>query len=222
MDHVITALYCILHWVHPHILHWFEFTPIFCIDLCSPPCFALNSPTYFASSCIPQLWHSCQCLVVNSTEIWEIWCNAASPGSILPLLALCSVNIALHYTHNIADQYSVQYVNNVASIHQTVVHFAEPQTILFDFQADIGKTFGPLPDRRTGNHMENPSFTGPPKFLQDLIFFNIRILIEGLPTGIFLTDRRTGTIRVFIGPPLFSPVEDRGPVDFPMSVQVCV
>ena len=27
----------------------------------------------------------------------------------------------------------------------------------------------------------------------------------------------TGTIRVFIGPPLFSPVEDRGLVDFPMS-----
>ena len=35
---------------------------------------------------------------------------------------------------------------------------------------DIGKTFGPLPDRRTGNHMENPSFTGSPKFLQDLSF----------------------------------------------------
>ena len=29
--------------------------------------------------------------------------------------------------------------------------------------ADIGKTFGPLPDRRTGNQMENPSFTGPSK-----------------------------------------------------------
>ena len=37
--------------------------------------------------------------------------------------------------------------------------------------ADIGKTFGPLPDQRTGNHMENPRFTGPPKLLQDLIFF---------------------------------------------------
>ena len=59
---------------------------------------------------------------------------------------------------------------------------------------DIRKTFGPLPDRRTGNHMENPSFTGPPKLLQDLIFFNIRIPIEGLPTGIFLPDRRTSTI----------------------------
>ena len=34
---------------------------------------------------------------------------------------------------------------------------------------DIGKTFGPLPDRRTSNHMENPSFTGPPKLLLDLI-----------------------------------------------------
>ena len=34
----------------------------------------------------------------------------------------------------------------------------------------------------------------------------------------FVPDRRTSTIRVFIGPPLFSPVEDRGPVDFPMSV----
>ena len=28
---------------------------------------------------------------------------------------------------------------------------------------------------------------GGPKFLQDLIFFNIRIPMEGLPTGIFLT-----------------------------------
>ena len=37
--------------------------------------------------------------------------------------------------------------------------------------ADIGKTFGPLPDRRTSNPLENLSFTGPPKLLQDLIFF---------------------------------------------------
>ena len=87
-------------------------------------------------------------------------------------------------------------------------------------RADIGKTFVPLPDRMTSNHMENPSFTGPPKLLQDLIFFHIRIPIEGLPTGFFLPDSRTGTIRVFIGPPLFSPVEDRGPVDFPMSARV--
>ena len=49
-------------------------------------------------------------------------------------------------------------------------------------------------------------------------FFNIRAPIEGIPTGIFLPDRRTSTIRVFMGPPLFSLVEDRGPVDFPMSV----
>ena len=83
--------------------------------------------------------------------------------------------------------------------------------------ADIGKTFGPLPDRRTGNYMENASFTGPPKLLQDLIFFNIRVPIEGLPKGFFLPDRRTSTITVSIGPPLFSPVKDRGPVDFPMS-----
>ena len=48
-------------------------------------------------------------------------------------------------------------------------------------------------------------------------FFNIRVPIEGLPTGFFLRDRRTGTRMFFIGPPLFSPVEDRGPVDFPMS-----
>ena len=56
--------------------------------------------------------------------------------------------------------------------------------------ADIGKTFGPLPDRWTGNHMENPSFSGPPKLLQDsqdLIFFNIKITKEGLPTGFFCT-----------------------------------
>ena len=44
--------------------------------------------------------------------------------------------------------------------------------------------------------------------------------MEGLPTRFFLPDRRTSTIKVFIGPPLFSPVEDRGPVDFPMSVWV--
>ena len=181
---------------------------MFCIEFTHIFCIKLHSSTLALLS------------VSGGKQHWDL--GNLVQCSILPLLALCSVNIALHYTHNIADQYSVQYVNNVASIHQTVVHFAEPQTILFDFQADIGKTFGPLPDRRTGNHMENPSFTGPPKFLQDLIFFNIRILIEGLPTGIFLTDRRTGTIRVFFGPPLFSPVEDRGPVDFPMSVQVCV
>ena len=54
---------------------------------------------------------------------------------------------------------------------------------------DIGKTFGLLPDRRTGNHMENPSFTSPPKLFQDLFFFNIRIPIEGLFTGIFFTGR---------------------------------
>ena len=82
------------------------------------------------------------------------------------------------------------------------------------------ENFGPLPDRRTGNHMENLSFTGPPKLLQDLIFFYIRIPIEGLPTGNFLPDRRTGAMRVFISPPLFSPVEDRGPVDFPMSAVI--
>ena len=60
----------------------------------------------------------------------------------------------------------------------------------------MGKTFGPLQDRRTGNHMKNPSFTGPPKFLQDLIFFNIRIPRERLPTGIFfigLEDRHDST-----------------------------
>ena len=54
---------------------------------------------------------------------------------------------------------------------------------------DIGKTFGPSPDRRTGNYMENPSFTGPPKLLQDPIFFNIRVPIKGLPKGFFY---RTG------------------------------
>ena len=52
---------------------------------------------------------------------------------------------------------------------------------------DIGKTFGPLLDRRTGNHVENPSFTDLPKVLQDLIYFNVRFPIEGLPIGIFFT-----------------------------------
>ena len=51
--------------------------------------------------------------------------------------------------------------------------------------ADIRKTFGPLMDHRTGNHMENPSFTGPPRLFQDLIYFHIEVLIEGLPTGFF-------------------------------------
>ena len=63
------------------------------------------------------------------------------------------------------------------------------------FDADIGKTFGPLPDRRTGNHMENPSFTGPPKlFIGRIFFFYIRIPIEGLLTATFFTgqeDRHT-------------------------------
>ena len=60
--------------------------------------------------------------------------------------------------------------------------------------SDIGKTFGPLPDRRTGNHMENPSFTGPPKLFIGPIFFYIRIPIEGLLTATFFTgqeDRHT-------------------------------
>ena len=48
-------------------------------------------------------------------------------------------------------------------------------------------------------------------------FFNIIVPIEGLTTGIFLPNRRTGTIIIFIGPPLFSPGEDRGLVNFPMS-----
>ena len=32
------------------------------------------------------------------------------------------------------------------------------------------KTFGPLLDRRIGDNKGNPSFTGPPKLLQDLVF----------------------------------------------------
>ena len=83
----------------------------------------------------------------------------------------------------------------------------------------IGKTFGPLPDRRTGNHMENPSFIGPLKLLQDLIFSTLRVLFREAPYRIFFPDRRTGAIRVFTGPPPFSLVEDRGLVDFPMSGQ---
>ena len=63
------------------------------------------------------------------------------------------------------------------------------------FERRHWETFGPLPDRRTGNHMENPSFTGPPKFLQDLIFFNIKIPIEGLPTGIFFNGGTAGPAR---------------------------
>ena len=39
------------------------------------------------------------------------------------------------------------------------------------YGSDIGKTFGFLLDQRTGNHMENPNFTGRPKLLQELIFF---------------------------------------------------
>ena len=35
-------------------------------------------------------------------------------------------------------------------------------TKVFYNYADIRKTFGPLLDRRTGNHMKNQSFTGPP------------------------------------------------------------
>ena len=85
---------------------------------------------------------------------------------------------------------------------------------------DIGKTFGPLPDRRTSDHMENPSFTGLPKLLQDLpviLFFQHKSPHRGAPYRNFLPDMRTGTTRVFMGPPLFLLVEDRGLVDFPMS-----
>ena len=79
----------------------------------------------------------------------------------------------------------------------------------------MGKTFfRPVPDLKTGDHMENPSFTGPPKLYRTLYyFFNITVPIEGLPTGFFY---QTGApaqqgfswVLYFTG---------RGPVDFPMS-----
>ena len=58
-------------------------------------------------------------------------------------------------------------------------------------------------------------------FYRTSFFSKIRVPIEGLPTRFFLPDRRTGTAMVFNSPPLFSPVEDRGPVNFPMSVCDC-
>ena len=57
-------------------------------------------------------------------------------------------------------------------------------------------------------------------FYRTSFFSKIRVPIEGLPTRFFLPDRRTGTAMVFNSPPLFSPVEDRGPVNFPMSEEV--
>ena len=46
--------------------------------------------------------------------------------------------------------------------------------------AEVGQTSWKLLDLyRTGNHMENPSFTGPSKLLQGLIFFNIRHFVTG-------------------------------------------
>ena len=48
------------------------------------------------------------------------------------------------------------------------------------------------------------------------IWFCTRLL-RGSPYMNFLLDRRADTIRVFIGHPLFPLVEDRGPVEFPMS-----
>ena len=53
--------------------------------------------------------------------------------------------------------------------------------------ADIRETFGPLPDRRTGNHMENHQFYWSSQnfYRTYYIFFNIRVPTEGLPTGIF-------------------------------------
>ena len=40
--------------------------------------------------------------------------------------------------------------------------------------SDTGKTSGPLPDRRTSNHMKNPGFKGTSKVIQDVFFFYIR------------------------------------------------
>ena len=57
-------------------------------------------------------------------------------------------------------------------------------------------------------------------FYRTSFFSKIKVPIEGLPTRFFLPDRRTGTAMVFNSPPLFSPVEDRGPVNFPMSATV--
>ena len=77
---------------------------------------------------------------------------------------------------------------------------------------DIGNTFGPLPDRRTSNHKENPSCTSPPKLLHDLIsFFQHYTPHRGAPYRNFSPDKRTSTIIVFIGPPLFSPRTDGFP-----------
>ena len=65
--------------------------------------------------------------------------------------------------------------------------------------------------------MENPSFTGPPKFLQDIIFFNIRIPIEGLPTGIFLTRQEDQHDKGFHRSSAVFTSRGLGPADFEMS-----
>ena len=65
---------------------------------------------------------------------------------------------------------------------------------------DIGKTFGPLPHGKSKFCWSSKTFTWPN------IILSTKSPDRGPPYKNFLPDRRTGTIRVFIGPPLFSPV----------------
>ena len=67
----------------------------------------------------------------------------------------------------LSPQWRLQTMRNLSVLgHLLMKKWGAGKTPVY---TDIGKTFGPLPDRRTGNHMENPSFTGAPKLLQDLI-----------------------------------------------------
>ena len=89
---------------------------------------------------------------------------------------------------------------------------------IFVSSSDITKTLGTLLDQRSSKLVENPGFTSLPKVSPDLNFLALRFPTEGLPREIFLPDSGTTTIRIFIGPPQFLSVTDRGPVDFPVSV----
>ena len=108
------------------------------------------------------------------------WSVPALPG---PVTWGVPLQLRVHCTMTIRDSKRIPYrmlpmLNGprVFSCDQAAEWFRPDvcPSHLFDY-ADIGKTFIPLPDRRTGNHMENPSFTGPQILLQDQIFFNIKI-----------------------------------------------
>ena len=93
------------------------------------------------------------------------------------ILGFCQTEIEfrLYFAHTYTDECRLytMYIRGLPVRHVLSDVVREPVSFMVTavrkWYPDIGKTFGPLPDQRTSHHIENPSFTGPPKLLQDLI-----------------------------------------------------